>query len=630
MVMEAELKEPITIWQTEEKDEPSQKVCEHPLLQEAPTLENYSNVNYKAHLLIVEKYLDEGLYRNAYSYLKALNYLEIFQRDADLINFNSPPSLQDKDNLQGMKIFSGSLLAYYQFCWAYYFYSLDLEGEREQLYFDDLGTKLKTESIKRSLQHLEKAEHHLHIRLAKYFIIDEISQGILHPYFSLLAKIYFLKAKIFLFFPREAVQALKNDEDPLNDINYARISLLEKARIYAARDGDVELYSIYTAYQSWAYIIAGYLIPYHLDKIDKEFKDKNEKMKAEAQANFHWSLELMNNKNESKDTYKDKSFNWSQKLIKAALVAYESVGKKAYDIIKQKSGLQRQSSDHALDFENYTNNLEIQAIPVFNEVLELKKKQSDHESILNIDMSLLCYEHEKNDKKYKTFLFGTNACHLLFVQGVDALVSDYGNDQVKFLDGILKAYRYFLSSLAIADDSCTSEKTEEGKTRIRRNFKDGTILPEVITIRDLYPHRVSEVVAITKIYAILCNIILEKFKLKFKFELKFKFPRNNLKEERDYLLEAIHSDPQKTIHDPDIVKKQSRFNGYLATYLERVQEILKPVIEKLEQVQKILESVPVELERVQKILESVPVELEQIKKERDDLLTQIFLALEVS
>jgi hypothetical protein len=619
MIMEAEMKEPIKVWQTEEKDEPNQEECDHYVLLEEPTLENYSDVNYKAHLLIVEKYLDEGLYRKAYNYLKAIDHLEIFQKDADLINFNSPPTSQDKDNLKEIRVFSGSLLAYYQFCWAYYFYSLDLEGEIEHRYFDVLESRLKTEGIKKSLEHLEKAEHHLQIRLAKYFIIDEISQGILHPYFSLLAKIYFLKAKIFLFFPREAVQSLKNSENPLNDINYARISLLEKSRIYAARDGDIELYSICNAYQSWAYIMAGYLVPDN--PTDKK---------------YHWSQELMKSQSQTQDTYRDKSFKWAKKLMTSALVSYESVGKKAYDVIKEKSGIIKEESPKEEQyindpprFEEYANkNLKFQAIPAFNE-LKLPPKKAKHptftsrekqkyeEHILNIDMSLLCCKGKENGKEYKTYLFGTNACHLLFARGVDALVQDDDSDdsgKYFWLNKIFEAYRFFLFSLAIADDSCKIEPETEknfatstrSQIKITRNFNDKAkigIPPEILTIRDLYPHRVSEVVAIAKVYAILCNIILVYSGLA-KGELK-----NKLDEERKYLLDSICSDPRDSVHDPNIVNEQSRFNGYLAPYLERVKKILKSEEESYPK-----EDIPT-------------LEAEQIKMKRDKLVEEIFLAL---
>jgi hypothetical protein len=229
-------------------------------------------------------------------------------------------------------------------------------------------------------------------------------------------------------------------------------------------------------------------------------------------------------------------------------------------------------------------------------------------------MSLLYCEGKENGKEYKTYLFGSNACHLLFAQGVNALVQDYGSNEDSWLNEIFKAYRFFLFSLAIADDSCKiepeTEKNSEASTRsqikITRSFNDKAkigIPPEILTIRDLYPHRVSEVVAIAKVYAILCNIILVYSGLA-KGELK-----NKLDEERKYLLGAICSDPRDTVHDPNIVNEQSRFNGYLAPYLERVKKILKSEEESYPK-----EDIPT-------------LEAEQIKMKRDKLVQEIFLAL---
>ncbi|MEY3827359.1 MAG: hypothetical protein RLZZ148_2178 [Cyanobacteriota bacterium] len=157
-------------------------------------------VEYNAYLLVIEKYLNEGLYRHAYSYLKKLSQLESFQKHTEKINFKQSSTDRELQQInESFSVFSGSILATYQLCKAYYFYLLDCEKESDTKYRMNLTMSTRYSCIVEALRHLDKAEHNLRIRTAKYFIINEISQSVLYPHFYLLSKISFLKAKIFIF-----------------------------------------------------------------------------------------------------------------------------------------------------------------------------------------------------------------------------------------------------------------------------------------------------------------------------------------------------------------------------------------------------------------------------------------------
>jgi hypothetical protein len=334
-------------------------------------------VAYNAYLLVIKKYLNEGLYRHAYSYLNKLIQLDKFQENTEKINFEH--SLTDREKeviLKNFPVFSGSILALYQLCKAYYFYLLDCEKEYNTEYRMNLPMLTKYSCINEALKHLEKAEHNLRIRTAKYFIINEISQSVLYPHFYLLSKIYFLKAKIFIFFPHEA-ELVTDYTNKLKNIHYARISLLEKSRIYAARNGETELYSMRTAYQSWVYTMAGYLVDGEI-LVDKH------------------PLNLR----------KDVCLEWARKLVNHSLSTYAEIGKKSYDSVKENSGLKSQERK-----DGKYGNIAIKPIPPIKELMltipnleeahELRAEQGvrrEGGDILNIDMSLLSLSESANSK----------------------------------------------------------------------------------------------------------------------------------------------------------------------------------------------------------------------------------------
>lgn len=552
-------------------------------------------VEYNAYLLVIEKYLNEGLYRHAYSYLNKLSQLENFQKHTEMINFEQSSTDGELQQIrESFPVFSGSILATYQLCKAYYFYLLDCEKESDTKYRMNLTMSTRYSCIVEALRHLDKAEHNLRIRTAKYFIINEISQSVLYPHFYLLSKISFLKAKIFIFFPHEA-GVITDDTNKLKKIHYARISLLEKSRIYAARNGETELYSISAAYQSWVYTMAGYLV-------DKEIVVDKHRLNLK----------------------KAVCLEWGRKLVNHSLLTYAEIGKNSYDSVKENSGLnsgeQKQQKPRQRKDGRY-GNIVIKPIPPIKELMlsipnleeanairanqGVRPKEGD---ILNIDMSLLSLP-ESN-----IYLFGVNACYLLFARGMQTLCNDQpedsGNEQdwekLQTISGweqkIFRAYRLFIFAWATADDG--------GKTQrdniIARDFvypdsEDQHLPPEVKSVRDLYPYRISEIVDMSRIYAAACNLILLSLVVKESI-------RESLTEEIIYLIDSLHGDIHKSIHEEDVLKEQNRVNGHLSGYLKTIDNWLKSELTS---------------SRIE-----VKSNVEMIKQRRDEVVMKMFKSLE--
>jgi hypothetical protein len=517
--------------------------------------------HYDGYLSIIDGYLIEGLYRNAYKLLEQLSHLkEISGRGIQWDKKQKEFNLEENNQL---KFFSSALLVRYELSRANYFYLLDTE-DRDDNYIprEELPNYERSTYVQFAWQALKNAETHLHIRIKKYHAINEISQSLFHPYFFLLANINFLRAKLYLFFPQDAVTNIKDDNSPLSDgrygFHYGRIYFLEKARLDTARNGETELYTCYTAYQSWAYIMAGYRI--------------NESVNLGK-----------NNKRISIDFKKDNCLDYAKKLIEHSLRAYAEIGRKAYYQIKEKSGV--------LGYRTYGNR-KIENIPPIRETEQNycseqenseKCLQGCHQNILYINMSLLWIQ-ELNGRELeyneKIYLFGTKACTILFALGIYELCSNLGQSIYPISETndwkvkILRAYRLFSYAWAIAEDGGKTiiEDGEQKKYRIERlDFREKNARnpdeyhsPEVDSVRDLYPHRITEIADLGRVYAIGCNLIL----------MNLSKQENEQKERKKDI-----QDIMKKFHDisrmsSELTEKQSRFNGHLATYLKRVENIV--------------------------------------------------------
>lgn len=528
-----------------------------------------SQAFFNAYLLIVETFLQEGMYRRAYGYLRRLKPALSQLTEQAITWYNSfngtqsavLPSTTFRD-------FSGSLLVRYQLCWATYYYLLDREFDRGSNFFDGFSSEDNQRTIiQRAWSALNRAEELAEVRLAKYLIIDEFSQGTFHPHYHLLAQIYFLRVRMLLFFPRlipidQQRQYLPTDIHATADRRDANaiyggwLYLLEKTRLYAACDGNQELYACYTAYQSCVYVTAAFL--------DQE-------------------LRLTSDNRGTTLSQKD-CMKWARQLRNHALLSYANTGRQCYYQIKEKSGISRSLNR---SYGRYS----IEEIPPIREMLNRDDESPGQhdDGVLYIDMELLsiprecCQSVEDNgDPKERIYLFGPNASYLLFARGLYHLCSDERKEfetagplatPQEWDKKLSCAYHLFTYAWAMAEDGGRLEcpEEEDGTIRIERNFtapQETTIgageyaSAHAKSVRDLYPHRVNEVADLAKIFMSATALLRVYINIENREQLMNDFtgPLHNLHRTR-------HFDTNPVLRS--VLKGQYRYNGHLATFLDR-------------------------------------------------------------
>ena len=194
-----------------------EKHLEETILHSDQDKPKWSRNSYKAKLCIIEGYLAEGLIQRVENQLKELESHE--------------------------KYFSHFLKASYYLCWAEYIF----------LSHEDEVNKTKQEIVKDCQDYLQKAENELRERFLEFFIIGEIAHGNLSPLYHHWTTIYIMRGRLSLYFPRFISQGVVTDVLPsLVDFDKARV-------YYAPRDGDSYLCGQASLYQSWCYLMQGYI-----------------------------------------------------------------------------------------------------------------------------------------------------------------------------------------------------------------------------------------------------------------------------------------------------------------------------------------------------------------------------------
>jgi len=449
---------------------------------------------FDACLLLAESFLQEGAYENAKQYLgKICAPLERLSASGiDWYDSFNSEACADSE----FEVFSGTLLVRYEICKATLHY---LQCEPEEAW-----------------ARLDRAENHLTVRLAKYALIDEVAQATFHPHYKLSARIFFLRARLMLFFPcaipvREKTHPcflvtdemfLKRRARPRQAIHLARLFLTEKARLYAACDGDSELYSCLTAYQASIYLITSYM-----------------------------KLPGLTITGQRKSIKKDELIEWARALRDESLLSYSEVGKQSYFRIKEKSGV----SEELLP--KY-GECRLTPIPLIQEISVSQAKAQEGfepglkypvkgdsycsaDDILRLDMSLLALDENLirgnlDEKGEPIYLFGSSSCYLFFIRGFYHLCSnlkhEFGKDRLiqtveEFDSKVCRAYRLFSYSWAVAADGGDIQVAEKGDIIIMRRFKPPAHLlkeKDVASIRDLYPHRVIDIAALGRLFAAAC------------------------------------------------------------------------------------------------------------------------------
>ena len=537
---------------------------------------------FDANLVIIETFLQEGMYRRAYGYLRRLKPAlgRLAQQSTTWYESLQNPHASASQSIQ-FENFSGSLLVRYQLCWATYYYLLDRSHDRATpQYFDQLPPNADERSIiQAAWEAVNKAEDLAAVRLEKYLIINEISQGTFHPHYHLLAQIYFLRLRLLLFFPQLAPSDTRYLPVDLrrrttNSIYGGCLYLLEKARLYAACDGNKELYACYTAYQSCIYVMASFL--------DRE-------------------LTLAQGDRESRLSPQD-CMKWAHQLRDHALLSYAETGRHCYYQIKEKSGISQSLSRGV--YGKYS----IAEIPPIREMLNQdEEKPGLHENgILYIDMELLsiprecCHSLEDSgDPKERIYLFGSNACYLLFARGLYHLCS---NDRKEFETSLSagsptaaewdqkfsRAYQLFNYACTMAEDGGTLRSVEgeaEG-IRVDRNFSptEATVEAEeqlsayAKSVRDLYPRRVTEIAELAKIFMATSALLRLHVSLDGSLEHQERL-RNDFASPISTLYRESFCEAGDLT--AEVLKDQPRFNGHLEPFLSRCVQILQDELQRV-------------------------------------------------
>jgi hypothetical protein len=530
----------------------------------------------EAQMKIAEAYLREGL-----SHI-AKRYLEFIRTYFD-----------GKDQYQ----VSHALRAQYCICWFRYYYLGDLEHQKDE--FPD-----RYFAIRQADEKLEEAEHHIKERLKRYEKLNELTQVNLHPHFYLLSCIHAHRAKLYIFFPKY-MRKLSPAEMLIEPVR-----LLEKARIYAARDGDPALYAQWSAYQSWCYIMLAYLHRSE-DNILDDFSAEN-------------------------------CFVWAKQLIKHADVCLSSTGRVCYQQIKDSGGKTTEYyitedlpntqakayNDKLLEliespsepsktrrYYEMHGSTAVEVVPLikelfYNKSLSETEKEADKEeqnyspvsNIVSIDFSLL--KKRNNDEESSIYLFGMRSAILLFAKGMLALCKPYDSDAelVKAIEH--EALRMFNYCCAIASDgtqrntqakhqfdkspnAIVLNRLKEGQSDPDQTPSSGDALSRDRLLQSLYPHRLTQFADLGSIFIIACELVLwvssQPFKSFYKSTQKWTDIANKLKS-REARINAILQDLLKNDKFPfpkDEACGQQRYNGHLAEHYLQLEKSTQSFIAKL-------------------------------------------------
>lgn len=559
-------------------------------------------IYFEACLSIVETLLDEGAYRLAQQYLQRLHVLEDYVQHEVML-----PQTTSEGN-DSFQIFSGALIVRYLICKATYLYIYDDSEESGQGY---LPPGYESEARRELLvqgawRFLDQAQQHIWLRLRKYVVINEVSQGTFHPHYSLLARIAFLRMKLLLFFPRYVLR----DEVCLEterfsgqrrieaSIHWGRLSLAEKARLYAAAEGDSEIYACYAAFQTWLHLIAAYTSEENLTLPPRDRSDSSQKRQTLSQ---------------------EECLRWARRLRDHALISYANTGRYCYNQIKEKSGLPRQTEEFGL--------YSIQKLPAIYEARKdeyAERSASSDDDFLVLDMSLLAVDVEdlpklsSNHPNRNIYLFGTNACYLFFARGLYLLCSNTSEEfdesepleqEIQWMPKLRHAMRLLNMAWAISEDGGRLEEFQvngEQRFNIQRSWKseepdtEGYSTLDMASVKDLYPRRVAEINDLSKLFSAACMAL--------RLRLLAAAERELLAAETNNLLDALHKNIRRNPTLRRSLAHQEQYNKHLSIYTSKAKEILVNYINSSKMDNRIISG-------------------SELREQRDLLVKQLFEAL---
>lgn len=196
------------------------------------------------------------------------------------------------------------------------------------------------------------------------------------------------------------------------------------------------------------------------------------------------------------------------------------------------------------------------------------------QKILELPMSVLTVKRNKLDQEAsitsgsqdRIYLFGVYSSFLLFGKGLIELCDDI-EDEKQLEDNLVMAMKRFTLCAAIAAEGTYDDNIhKDSNTYLDRIFDDDNEnMPEEFRIRGLYPHRLTHLAALGKIFAATSKVILVLYD-------KTQYPYWG---EIDYLLGDLHDTQTMARQSESVRAGQKRYNGHLVDQLARVQEYLQ-------------------------------------------------------
>ena len=516
----------------------------------------WSIVAIDSHLKVAEAFLKEGLFRIAKTYL-----------DAVKPHFDKalPGTIGDL------------LFAQYHLCWFRYYYLVDLKDEDCQ--FPD-----RYVAVRSAEKELIEAKACIERRLRRYDKLNELPQSNLHPQFYFLSRIHAHQAKLHIFFSN-----YMSERDPLESL-LEPIKLLEKAKIYAARDGNPALYAQWSAYQSWCYVMLTYLSP-------EERRPEQGFSRLEC-------------------------LDWAKRLVNHANLCYAETGKACYQNIKNSSGritqhvvmdestsVASQSEEpeptRTISREKYYEqfgNTWVQVTPLIQELTQSENARDnqgylEHPPVVKLDFSLL--KETGPDDSSSVYRFGMQSSILLFAEGILALCSHYDDDVSLISEIQAHAVRQFTYCAAIASDGTRrnqqahqwSEGIPANSVVLDRAIPDpnsalqsGELQYPDSLIQCLYPHRLTQFADLGKIFIVVCELVLliatHRKSIAAKTGLNVSDIQKRIQSIR-CLLEELRTNDRFPFPSNEACG-QRRYNGHLDEHYIQLEKFVDEAIQQIE------------------------------------------------
>jgi hypothetical protein len=488
------------------------KLCEESCNIEFEELSetHWSMVAYESHLAIAEANLKEGLFK------RAKKYLHILEKHIE----------KHKNSIDSLFIAKYYLSEFRYHC---------LFNHRDVVDFAETA-------LRNSKEYLSKYTKKCHA-------IDELPMVNFHDFFYISSRISAHEAKIDLFMRKPS------DTGKRREYLSKAIYLFEKARIDAAKDGSVSMYSMWTAYQSWCYTMEAYLV-------DKD-TDEN-------------------------DYPRSAFLKMADVRLDHALVCYSENGRKCYEAIKINAGKLR--SDDKYD------DINIKVIPLIRELNkeDTKDRKPDSQksdfdpdkNILTLDMSVFSRDYPPQYGRgnvKNTLLFGMPSTLLLFALGMRSLCRKYTLTE-DFFESIEESIKFFNYSWCISEEGLQkAEEDRDGRKTYNRRFpkaeKANLIIDEMAVI-GLYPRRITQFADLSKLFSIVCYLLL------LMDNKKKQADKNRINEKIEFLIKKI--DENADFNDVDRVLGQTEYNSH---FLKEIRIKFKQYVEKWRSAENLLTSV---------------------------------------